>query len=70
MTFWGKGREPRLVSGMRCSKCDGPLVRIRRCTEVFLRCERCGARLEVRDYARYIDDSFEEDVAHVPMDRI
>jgi len=70
MSLFRGERKPRLMPGMTCRKCNGPLLRIRQCTEVFLRCEHCGARFEIKDYVRFLDDSFEEDVAHVPMDRI
>jgi len=37
---------------------------------VSLRCKVCGANHSIRDFARQLDEDFEEELAFVPMDRL
>lgn len=54
---------------MHCEKCGTELVAVRGCQEVTLRCPKCETIYELKDHYREIDDSFEEEMGWVPMDR-
>lgn len=55
---------------MHCQKCQTELTALRGCREVSLRCPECGATYDLKDYYQEIDDSFEEEMGFVPMDRV
>ena len=70
MHLFGYGQGTVRPQGMKCEKCGGGLVSVRGRRSVILRCTECGEQYGPKDMARLIDDSFEEDMAFVPMDKL
>lgn len=69
MTQWGRRRE-FIARGMKCRSCGKDLTSVRRCKDVVLKCSECGKEFSLKDYSEAITDSFEEEMAFVPMDRL
>jgi len=55
---------------MECRQCGLDLTAYRGCQEVTLRCPKCGAAYDLKEFASEMDEDFEEEMGFVPMDRI
>ena len=57
-------------AAQHCPRCGGMLDVHRGCQSVRLACSGCGESFGLRELAAHLDDDLDEEMGHIPVDRL